>query len=119
MSAKDWGNCIIYLTCGVAIAYMLITLTKCTIQPVPEPNDQNDASELDAEEACSLLCINLERFDCPGKDGSPGPDEQYGTADDVPCAEQCVKTVSIVPWMLDKARCGAKAKGCDELEACD
>jgi hypothetical protein len=98
--------------------FFWMVCSRCTIQPTPEPVDPSDYPMLDASEACARLCENLEKHDCQGKMGSPGPDERFGTGDDVSCHETCVMSVSSVPWMLDKARCGAVADRCEEIDNC-
>ena len=101
-----------------SLLFLVSVLFNCTVTPIP-PNDQTDYPQYDVVEACNRLCANLELHDCPAKIGAPGPDEEFGTIDDVACRPQCEKSVSALPWMLGKARCGAVANDCEAIEACD
>jgi hypothetical protein len=73
---------------------------------------------LESGPACDGLCGTLGRYGCPGAQGNPGPDERYGTDDDVSCPEQCRRSVTEAPWMLDYASCGAAAASCAEIDRC-
>lgn len=78
--------------------------------PVPE--------EAGTEEECAAMCATLERMQCPGWDGSPGPDEVHGTPDDVSCAVACVDIVSSHHTVTLNQRCVAAATDCEQVDAC-
>lgn len=68
-------------------------------------------------EDCQDACDNLQRLQCPGWQGSPGPDEIFGTADDMSCVAVCEDIVAD-PAMTLFQLCTAAANSCDEVEAC-
>lgn len=78
----------------------------------PVPQDAGTAGE------CAAACDNLARMQCPGWQGSPGPDEAYGTVDDVACATACVDIVTSDPTMTLHQRCTAAATSCEGVDAC-
>jgi hypothetical protein len=55
---------------------------------------------------------------CPGWEGSPGPDEVFGTEDDIPCVEVCIGIVEADPTTTLFPLCTAKAESCDEVDEC-
>lgn len=77
-----------------------------------------DYPEMEPEAACGGLCSVLAENGCGGWLGNPGPDETFGTADDVPCEVQCLESVRLAPWMLDKASCGAASSSCEQVQSC-
>ncbi len=88
-------------------------LLRCApIEPGP-PHDPEAGSVDD----CPAACDNLAVMQCPGWEGSPGPDEVYGTEDDVPCLEVCEDFVEFSNMTLYPA-CTAKATSCEEALEC-
>jgi hypothetical protein len=65
---------------------------------------------------CEPACEVLERYKVEGWDGSPGPDEVFGTADDVPCAQVCRETIRAGYPFQVKCLSGAGSRG--EAEGC-
>jgi hypothetical protein len=89
---------------------VLFLLMGCGgVRPNPIPDSDPDD--------CLAACQNLERLKCPGYEGSPGPDEQYGTADDESCELIC-KSIVKEPGFSVFPSCTAKAQSCDEVDAC-
>ena len=60
------------------------------------------------------MCANLERLGCDGSDGSFGPDDTPGTADDLTCADTCVELG--VEWF--PTGCLETAPTCDAVDQC-
>lgn len=90
--------------------WLACLLVGCRLPPVqpptPTPND----------DACQQACDQLERLGCPGHEGSPGRDEQYGTADDVACAQVCRDVEA--DGISMHTSCVATAADCATVEAC-
>ncbi len=84
-------------------------LTTLSCLPLPESPETTAAD-------CSGACSTLERLGCPGAEGSPGPDDQIGTADDLPCAETCVELESKGASM--ETACVSQARSCFAVERC-
>jgi hypothetical protein len=94
---------------------LLVAFSGCTwgvLPPRPDYEQQEPGT------ACAGLCSVLVEHECPGWRGNPGPDERFGTADDVGCEDQCLRSVGLASWMLDKASCGAAARNCAEIDSC-
>lgn len=64
---------------------------------------------------CEAACDRMAQLGCRGAAGSPGPDQAYGTADDVACPVVCVELERISPLNLP---CIANAVSCGEVNAC-
>lgn len=69
-------------------------------------------------EDCAPACATMERLQCPGFRGSPGPDEEFGTSDDVACARACVELVNADPTFTLAQRCIAQATSCEAADRC-
>jgi hypothetical protein len=67
-------------------------------------------------EHCDDACKVLAELGCDGADGSPGDDETFGTADDVPCASVCRETMGMGVDM--HPACVAASESCEAVEAC-
>ena len=66
---------------------------------------------------CARACANLAWLACPGWQGSPGEDEQYGTTDDIRCEDACALLAGHAE--LDfQLGCAARAADCAAYEAC-
>ena len=106
---------IIWILVGAFLFSLFQLLTACggcVYQPPPDNPIDNDPSN------CSAACDNLKRLGCPGWEGSPGKDEQFGTDDDVSCEDVCVDVVNTDPSVTLNQTCTADAESCDEVEAC-
>lgn len=90
---------------------LVVFLSRCgPITPIP-PNPY------DPVEYCDAACNNLFKLGCPGWEGSPGEDEQFGTEDDISCVDVC-KAVVEEPTATLHQKCTAEASSCEEVEAC-
>lgn len=89
---------------------LLILLMGCHL--FPEPNQPT------VEGDCTSACATLARLDCPGHEGSPGPDETFGTPDDVSCAQACTDIVRADPVVSLAQTCVTGARSCDAADAC-
>ena len=79
------------------------------------------ADHTEIPQLCRLACNNLRRLGCAGRDGSPGYDEVFGTADDVPCAIVCADIEAAarnVPGLSLHPECLKAAKDCREASSC-
>lgn len=66
---------------------------------------------------CEAACENLRLIGCPGAEGSPGPDEMFGTQDDVPCADVCQEVENLGRFSLNP-ECISTAETCEQVDAC-
>ncbi len=64
-------------------------------------------------DACAAFCS----MGCPGSEGSPGYDEEYGTEDDVPCAQAC-EDILAGPEFDGNRECLDGATTCEQAEEC-
>lgn len=112
MSSEEVKTATLRIIYCILLLWSIAGLIRCTVHEIkPDPNPE-------PESACEGLCSVLEENHCPGYRGSPGVDEQFETADDVGCREQCEKSVVLAPWMLDKAACGSVATDCEGVDKC-
>jgi hypothetical protein len=90
----------------------LFLLSGClpVVPPKPAPSD--------APGECAPMCANLERMGCAAGEGSPGPDEQMGTADDVGCTPTCESLLLSDPTVDLHLGCQAGAGSCEEADRC-
>jgi hypothetical protein len=92
---------------GLAFAVLLF---RCS----PEHDEWDDSGTPDD---CEAACDNLLELGCDGAEGSPGPDEEYGTPDDVPCADVCREIMTEGGITMHPA-CVAEAESCEAVEEC-
>ena len=85
------------------------------INPSPGPEPNPEAGTL---EDCDDACNNLMALGCPGWEGSPGTDEEFGNEDDIPCTQVCEDLMSSDPTLTLYPKCVSNAKTCDEAEDC-
>ncbi len=81
----------------------------------PGPPVPPDAGTVDD---CDDACDNLAWLSCPGWEGSPGPDEVFGTIDDVSCAEVCRVIVGGDSTATLHQVCTAAAATCEAVDQC-
>ena len=89
----------------------------CTITPFIPTEDTDDWGDAGSPDDCESACDNLSKLGCEGAEGSPGPDEEFGTEDDVACAEVC-RSVMEEGEVTMHPSCVAAATSCDEADAC-
>lgn len=95
-----------------AAAFSILMLaSRCGSAPV-YPDDP------DAPEDCDAACGNMVRLGCEEGDGSPGPDEQFGTEDDVSCVAVCRNAMSGSKGIPVRPICVSKVDACDDVEDC-
>lgn len=104
------------------LAFILFALVLFTcnlfsgcVFPEPGPPVVTPASGESGD--CFEACANLARLGCDGAEGSPGVDDVYGTADDVPCTAVC-EDITADPAVTLNERCTAAAIDCDAVERC-
>lgn len=68
-------------------------------------------------EDCAPACENLQRLRCPGADGSPGADREFGTTDDRTCKTVCEEIMEEGEKTL-YPKCVAAARTCQDVDAC-
>jgi hypothetical protein len=81
----------------VLLAIVMLALAPCAEAPPPAPVTPGPAplpAPIEPERTCREACANMARLGCEGWKGSPGEDERWMTADDVPCWRVC-ETVEI------------------------
>ena len=98
----------------VVLAALLIT--GCGAIDIVVDTDPVLDTDVDAGGGCRGACSNIAELGCDGAEGSPGPDEVYGTEDDVPCAEVCEETEGAGVSM--ETGCVSAADDCDAVDAC-
>lgn len=96
---------LLFVLCVLLILLFLFnSIVGCTPKHIP-------ASRTDCEKACNRLL----ELSCPGYEGSVGPDEVTGTADDVACADVCFilsKDFNLHPV------CVQQVQNCKEVDLC-
>jgi hypothetical protein len=98
-------------------AMLSIMVIACSWTNNPNPGPPADPEAGTAED-CADACDNLERLHCPGWEGSPGTDEEYGTADDVPCTQVCEDLMNADPTLTLYPKCASTADTCEAIEKC-
>lgn len=83
------------------------------LPPNPPPNPH-----LDVASDCAPACENMRAMSCPGHEGSPGPDLQPGTADDVTCESACRDIINAEATTTLALQCTAKSASCDAVDEC-
>lgn len=92
---------------------MIFLVVRCggiPITPVPD--------EPDTVEDCDAACDNMERLGCESAEGSPGADEQFGTKDDVSCADVCRNVMSGSYGVPMSPVCVSKVDSCEAVSDC-
>jgi len=96
------------------ITVLLVSFcSSCGPRPGPPVDPEGGTSE-----DCAQACAKLEELGCPGHEGSPGLDSDYGSTDDVSCTEVCETLMQADKTMTLMPACTAKATSCEEVEAC-
>jgi hypothetical protein len=103
----------------VLAAALLCASSACGGAPTPPPfkPDPYEPAPAPTASACERFCALIDRLDCPGQNGSPGQDEQRGTADDVPCTRVCEDVLSKGTYQADSG-CLSTASNCEAAETC-
>ena len=91
---------------------MLFAWPSCHPKPDPVP------AEAGTSDDCASACENLKALGCPGWEGSPGTDSEYGTRDDVSCEGVCIELLESDPNMTLFPLCTSKATTCAEIDLC-
>lgn len=68
--------------------------------------------------SCDMACNKIIELGCLGAKGSPGLDEEFGTADDMSCNDVCRWVMSEDPTARHLPGCTAKADSCVAVEQC-
>jgi hypothetical protein len=109
----------------VTALWLLWAALSCVIPPIPQdPSDEpvtptGPHCSSVIPECCAAACANLERLSCPGREGSPGPDDVFGTPDDVSCTRTCAGVSAEADLGVDlNLDCVAVAETCAAAEAC-
>ena len=103
----------------------MVVASRCGPEPVePSPSVDTDTEvvpePIDTGEeptACEMACDNIRLIGCAGADGSPGPDEQFGTGDDVSCADVCEDIMSKGDFSIEP-ECVSAARACEDVDSC-
>lgn len=98
---------------------ILAWMTGACSRPIA-PHERGAASCTGSvRECCARACGNLHRLGCPGRQGSPGADDVFGTADDVTCLATCEYAAGQVDIGVDlELDCVAAAQSCEAVAAC-
>ena len=80
----------------------------CCVPPPVAPDTRDPG--------CDGACDTLERLGCPASEGSPGMDDEYGTPDDLACADTCRELER--KGASFETECTAAATSCAGVEAC-
>lgn len=95
-------------------AYILIGFLMIHGKCSTTHDDRDGGTAEDCDDACAVL----KEYQCAGWEGSPGTDEIFGTADDVPCVKVCQDLMNADESMTLFPACTAKAKNCDDVDNC-
>jgi len=87
----------------------LLVLACGSSGPIPETPEMRGG--------CASAAKRMHQLSCDGAQGSPGPDLEYGTADDVSFVEACID-IETTGLMMLNTRCIANATSCREVDAC-
>lgn len=85
----------------------ILFAVACTPAPVFPPGPGG--------EGCAPMCENLDRLGCEWS-ASPGPDDEMGTMDDVPCLGWCEDLEA--RGMPVASECAARASSCEAAADC-
>lgn len=66
---------------------------------------------------CAAACSNLRSLGCDGSQGHAGPDQQFGTLDDVSCEDACHDILSARVLPVDP-QCLSTAGSCEAADEC-
>jgi hypothetical protein len=114
---ERWMVISAYLFFGFVLALVaLLSCQSCKPTPTPEPVPPGPPAPL-PEGVCNAFCYQLERFGCPGAQGSPGHDEVMGTSDDGACVDVCTNYVKTTFSTSDES-CLEHATNCGQVETC-
>ena len=92
-----------------------LVLVACTWPPKPEPMpDPNPAPN----DLCSAVCVHEHALGCSAAKGSPGPDDVYGTIDDVPCATACHDQLAADATLEALLVCITRSENCADVDRC-
>ena len=86
------------------------------VEPPVEPPDA--ASPSSSSDACKTFCTRAAVLKCPGRTGSPGPNEILGDSDDVPCQVVCRNVVASGVYKTSGVTCFNQAATCTRLDYC-
>lgn len=86
--------------------------------PVEPPVEPPDAASPSSPNACKTFCTRAAVLNCPGKTGSPGPNEILGDSDDVPCQVVCRNVVASGVYKTSGITCFNQAATCARLDTC-
>jgi len=111
-----WGLVLGFVT--IWVGFVLVVLVGChPAAPGPFSPPVAPPGPLPKADICLMFCDTLGKMGCPGAEGSPGPDERYGTNDDRPCDEVCGAIVATGVY-TGNAQCLVQAQTCDIAERC-
>ncbi len=79
------------------------------VPPKPLPDDMAGG--------CAEACANLALLKCPGHEGNPGEDGEFGTADDISCTDVC-EEIESQPGGSMNPGCVANVESCDLVDRC-
>lgn len=99
------------MNCYSVLMISMFFVVRCG-QGILYPEDQ------DTVEDCDAACENMERLGCEEGKGSPGPDEQYGTEDDVSCLEVCRNVMGGDDGIPIRPICVSKVDACENVGDC-
>lgn len=98
------------------IIIFFVFLFSCgPFNPSPGPPVNPEAGTV---EDCGDACNRLEELQCPGWEGSPGTDEEFGTPDDVDCMTVCEDLMENNETLTLYPKCTSEAESCEEVEQC-
>lgn len=101
--------------CGAALAVAMFTGCSGGFIVIDTDVDIDTGGDAGAGD-CAAACANLELLGCDGAEGSPGVDEEFGTADDVSCEAVCVDVEANGVSM--HTGCVAAAGSCEAVDEC-
>lgn len=95
--------------------YAILIAIVCLSCAGPRPIEKRE--HIEDLNGCAAACDNLGKMQCDGWEGSPGPDEVYGTPDDVGCAQACRDIVGATSITLNTV-CISRSRSCTQAALC-
>lgn len=108
-----------YILIGLAVVslyFVISVLIGCASLPF-EGNVEILLDGDDESPDCRSACQNLERLGCDESRGSPGPDDIFGTEDDISCFVVCRELTREKTFTLNQ-KCISEIDSCLEVDSC-
>lgn len=100
------------MTLPRTIATVVLYASLYAACQIPKPK------HIEPDDPCGASCARAAVLQCVEHTGAAGPDDVYGTADDVPCETACADLLAADPTVEPLLQCTANAHTCAAVDAC-